>query len=347
MSQSYDFGGWTYQGGYDNAGTYPIADGGGVPDIQVIGQGNGQGGATAGGGGGSTAGGGKSAQDLYWEQRAAADAAAIQAQKDATAAVVKAAFDMYGLSSLYPKIVQFAQSGMSADAILLQLRQTDEYKARFPAMAALNQKGRAITEAQYVDYERTAANIESRYGFANGLITGAVTDLLTNEVSAAELADRAQIAAADSITAPQDLRTKLADWYHIDPDTALRSYYLDPEKSIPVLEKQSAAARIGAWADRQAVTGVDAALAEQLYGIGVTEADAQAGFGRVAAQQGLTAGRGDVVSNSELIQGNLAGDAQAQLDMQRAASARGNRFAGGGQFAGDRGGATGIGTATR
>ena len=54
MSQSYDFGGWTYQGGYDNAGTYPIADGGGVPDIQVIGQGNGQGGATAGGGGGST-----------------------------------------------------------------------------------------------------------------------------------------------------------------------------------------------------------------------------------------------------------------------------------------------------
>jgi hypothetical protein len=103
--------------------------------------------------------------------------------------------DIYwGLSSLYGKVVEYARKGYNGDAIAVMLRSTPEYKARFPAMEALAKKGRAISEGQYIDYERTAAQIEQRYGITTGMVTGNVTKLLTEEVSAAELNDRVVLA---------------------------------------------------------------------------------------------------------------------------------------------------------
>jgi len=287
----------------------------------------------------------KSAEDLYWEQRAAAEAAARTAAQDATAAAVQNLFESYGLSGMYNTILDYARRGYGADTILLHLRQTPEYKARFPAMEALNKQGRAMTEAQYVDYEKQAAAIEQRYGFPKGMVMGSVTDLLVGNVSAAELNDRAQIAVADSLQAPDDLKNTLRDYYGLDPETALRAYYLDPNKALPLLEKQSASARIGTWAARQGVTGVDRGLAEDLQGFGVTEAEAEQGFGRVAYQSGLGAGKGDVATQSQRIDANLRGDATAIGAVERAASSRRGRFEGGGQFASSRQGMAGIGSA--
>lgn len=287
----------------------------------------------------------KTAEDLYWEQRAAAEAAARTAAQDATAAQVQNLFESFGLGSMYGKILEYARRGYGADTILLHLRQTPEYKTRFPAMEALNKQGRAMTEAQYVDYEKQAAGIEQRYGFPKGMIMGSVTELLVGNVSAAELNDRAQIAVADSLQAPDDLKKTLSDYYGLDPETALRAYYLDPNKALPLLEKQSAAARIGTWANRQGVSGVDRALAEDLQGIGVTEAEAEQGFGRVAYQAGLGAGKGDVADQTTRIDANLRGDAAASAAVERAALARRGRFEGGGQFAESKQGIAGLGSA--
>jgi hypothetical protein len=259
---------------------------------------------------------------------------------------VESAFAQYGLSSLFGKVREYAQQGLNADAIVLALRSTPEYKARFPAMQSLMDKGRAISESQYIDYERNTAAIEQRFGLPNGMLMGQVTNLLTNEVSLAELNDRVTLASADSLMAPQDLRDTLANYYGLDPETALAAYYLDPDIALPLLEKQSASARIGVWASRQGVAGVGVGLAEELQGLGVTEDRAQQGFGNVAAQSGLSAGRGDTASTGTLIDANLKGSTDAAAAAERAARGRVGRFAGSGGFAEGKSGVAGIGSAS-
>jgi hypothetical protein len=303
--------------------------------------------ATGGGGQQQQPQAGPSAEDLYWEQQKAwAEQDRIR-QQDATADAVRTMFEGFGLGSLYPTILDYARKGYNADSILVHLRQTPEYKARFPAMEALSKKGRSISEADYVGYEKQTAAIEQRYGLPNGMLMGHVTDLLTEEVSVAELNDRVTIAVADSIMAPQDLKDQIRDYYGIDPETAMAAYYLDPDVALPLLEKQSQAARIGVWSQRQGLNGVGVSTAEELQALGVSEAAAAEGFGTVKRQEGLGAGRGDTASQDTRIQANLAGNASAQETTERAAMARVNRFAGGGSFAESKQGVGGLGGAGR
>jgi hypothetical protein len=302
---------------------------------------------------GQQGGGGPSQAELDAANNAAAMDRQKQQQEYETAVrqraaidAVQAAFSQYGLQSLFGKVEEYARAGYNADAIALMLRSTPEYKARFPAMQSLMDKGRAISEAQYIDYERNTASIEQRYGLPSGMLMGHVTDLLTNEVSLSELNDRVTLASADSLMAPQDLRDTLRDYYGLDPDTALAAYYLDPDIAMPLLEKQSASARIGVWASRNGLSGVGASTAEGLQGLGVSEDQAKQGFGTVAATREFGAGRGDVASQDTRIQGVLGGNAESAAAMERAGRARTGRFAGGGQFAAGKSGVSGIGSSS-
>ena len=226
---------------------------------------------------------------------------------------------------------------------MILIRTTPEYKQRFPAMAALAAKGRAISESEYIAYESAASTLERRYGLPRGMLMGNVTNLLENEVSAAELNDRVLLASAASVQAPQDIRDQFKQYYGIDQG-GLTAYFLDPEKAQPLLEKQYAAAVIGTEAARQGV-GVDVYGAENLQMLGVSQEQAREGFGRVAGARDLTSGRGDIVTEKELIAGTLAGDQAAQQATQRAIGGRLGRFQGGGEFLQTQQGAVGLGTA--
>lgn len=261
---------------------------------------------------------------------------------------VSAAFAMYGLGSLTNLIDSYARQGLNDAAIALQLRQTPEYKARFPAMEALSKEGRAISEGEYIGYERAAAQLEQQYGLPKDMLLNNVTDLLINDLSIAELQNRVQLAAADSLYAPEDLRATIRDYYGIDPDQALTAYYLDPDIAVPLLEQQSAAARIGTQGYRQGLgadQGLNRGFAETLAQRGVTEQQAQQGFGQAAAQQSFTYGRGDTATGAEVLSGAF-GDQAAQQAVQRAAQARGARFQGGGNYAGNQRGNRAIGSSS-
>jgi hypothetical protein len=304
--------------------------------------------------GGGNPGGGGPAGPSQAELDAANNAAAMERQRQqqeyearvrqrAAIDAVQSAFAQYGLQSLFGKVEEYAVAGYNADAIVMMLRQTPEYKQRFPAMQSLMDKGRAISESQYIDYERNTAAIEQRFGLPDGMLMGHVTDLLTNEVSLAELNDRVTLASADSLNAPQDLRDTLQNYYGLDPDTALAAYYLDPDIALPLLEKQSAAARIGVWGQRQGVQGVNVGMAEYLQELGVNEQQASQGFGQVKQQEGLQYGKGDTAGLGALVEQNVAG--VANTDVERAARARTGRFSGGGRFAEDKAGVSGLGSA--
>jgi hypothetical protein len=258
--------------------------------------------------------------------------AAMERQRQQNAiAVVQSLLNQYGLSGLYNTIVSYIQQGYDADTVMVLIRTTPEYKTRFPAMEALAQKGRAISEAEYINYEQTASGLERRYGLPTGMLMGNVTKLLTNEVSATELNDRVLLASSASIQAPTELKQQFQQYYGIDQG-GLTAYFLDPDVATPLLEKRYASALIGREAAAQGI-GLDVYGAENLQGLGITQEQARTGFGEVAAARELTAGRGETVTQGELIAGTLGQDQAAQQRIERTRQSRAARFQGGGGFA--------------
>ena len=263
-----------------------------------------------------------------------------QREQDQAISSIQAIFKTYGLESLYDTIVDYARKDYSAETIAIMLRETPQYKARFPAMAALSAKNRGISEGQYIEFETLAAGLERRNGYPPGMLTGNVTKLLENEVSIDELNNRVTLATAASIQAPQDLKDTLSKYYNVGSG-GLAAYFLDPSVATPLLEKQYASAQIGAEAARQNI-GIDVGVAQNLQELGVTQAQAQEGFGRVAGQSSFMGGAGDVVDQNTLIQGNVANNAAAIKDIERVAGSRTGKFQGGGAFEADKSGNVGL-----
>ena len=257
--------------------------------------------------------------------------------------VMKSLMDSYNLSGLYTKVVEYVKQGYDPEAISVLIRTTPEYKQRFPAMEALAAKGRAISEADYINYEGTAAALERRYGLPDGMLTGKVTDLLVGEVSPTELNDRVVLASGAAIQAPQEIKDMFKNYYGVDSG-GMTAYFLDPEIATPLLEKQYASTLIGAEAARQGI-GLDVYGAENLQQLGVTTQQAREGFGTVAAATGLTQGRGETTTQQELISGTLGGNAEAQKKIERVAASRVGAFQGGGEVLRTQQGAVGLGTA--
>lgn len=261
-------------------------------------------------------------------------------------AVVRGLLGQYGLESLYNTIVGYIQDGYDPDSVMALIRTTPEYKQRFPAMEALAKKGRAISEAEYIAYERDAAGLERQYGLPAGMLgRDKVAQLLEREVSARELEERVTMAAAGAFQTSPEVQKTFQDFYGIGTG-GLTAYFLDPEVATPLLNKQYVSARIGAEAARNQISA-DRTLAEMLQVEGVTADEARAGFQKVASQRELTTGRGDVVSQQTLIQGNLLGNQAAQQEMERVGMSRVGRFqGGGGGFAGTQQGPSGLREAT-
>ena len=300
---------------------------------------------TGGGGGG---GGGETntetAEDQYWKFRKAQDELQIRQAQDSLISSISGIFSEYGLASLYDKIAGYVRQGYSGDAIAVLLRQTPEYKERFPAMEALSKKGRAITEAQYIAFERNASQLERAYGLPTGMLgKDAVTGLLTNEVSGQELEDRVTMAAAGAFQTAQEVKDTFTQYYGISSG-GLTAYFLDPERALPLLEKQYVASQIGAEAAMQDVS-VAANTSERLYQLGIDREEARQGFGEVARMGALSQGRGDVVSQQQLISGTFENEQDSLKAIERASKARTGRFQQGGSYTATQQGVGGLGSA--
>lgn len=258
---------------------------------------------------------------------------------------LQAAFADYGLGDLFPEIERYARQDLTEGAILLELRKTQAYKNRFPAIEALARKGRVITEGEYIAFERNAAQLERAYGLPAGMLDNRATigELLTNEVSGRELEERVTLAAAGAFQTSQEMRDTFRRFYGIDAG-GLTAYFLDPEKALPLLNKQFVSSQIGAEAAMQDIT-IESRLAEELVTAGVDQARAREGFGQVRGMRGLSAGRGDVASQEQLIGATLQGQQDAAESVRRAQAARVGRFQQGGGAIATQQGVTGAGTA--
>ena len=84
---------------------------------------------------------------------------------------------------------------------------------------------------------------------------------------------------------------------------------------------------------------------EQLQGFGVTQEQARQGFGQVSRMGGLSQGRGDVVSQQQLISGTFQQNEEALKSIERAQKAKTGRFQQGGAYTATQQGVGGLGSA--
>lgn len=160
----------------------------------------------------------------------------------------------YGLGSLGAWAWQrYQQLGGGTDAmniIQLEVTQRPEFAARFPAIAARAKLGLSpISPADYVHYEQGLNQMMHQYGLpfdqTSPNFSGYVTKLLSGDVSLTEAQDRIGNEYAKVAQAPQSVRDAFAGYFGVKGDAALAALYLDPNESLPELDRMSQAAVLG------------------------------------------------------------------------------------------------------
>ena len=266
------------------------------------------------------------------------------------------------------------------DAVWARVRQSEPYKTRFPGMAALSAAGRAISEAAYVELERSYAQTLQAYDMPERFYDdpsdfGA---LIGGDVSTTEFTQRVATAFEVVEQTTSEVRQALSDYYGIT-DSDLAAYYLDPERATNIFEEREkiGAARIGGIAVETGFGSVSRQTAERLRASGVTETAARRGFQAIApstlaeetaserldvdpatgrpgvvtarmdGQVGtFAADRGGDITRGELVGAEFGTDPQAARRIEARRQRRLAAFAQRGGPAMTRGGYTGLGTAT-
>lgn len=270
---------------------------------------------------------------------------------DASAkASISATLDQYGLGSLADQAWQSYLKGVPIEQIMLDIRSSKEYQARFPAMAQLQKEGRAITEQQYIDYERTAAQLFTAHGLPKGFYDTPkdIADLLVGDVSATELDKRLGEAQVLAYSAPQEVRDTFQRYFGVQGAGNLTAHYIDPTLTEPILAKQLTQAQIGAEAGLTGFGQLTSEQAARLADLGVTESTAGQGFNNLASLGQVTstnlAGE-TALTPDQLLAAQFAGDTGVQQKIKARQQARVAQFQAGGGYTASNAGTTGIGNA--
>lgn len=245
-------------------------------------------------------------------------------------AIIKAQLEAWGIGSLYNDAVKILKQGLNADAVIAQLQDTQAYKQRFWYNDVRQKAGLPVlSPADAVQTENQMRQI------VRGLPAGFFTDkdiqnLIAKNVSASELADRVQVGQDKWINADADTKAWMKDHYGLNDSQAI-AMILDPDKALPLVQKQLNAAAIGGAAARN---GLDESTsrAEQLSTLGLTGDQATAGFGQVAAtykgDSAIAQRFGSTFTQQQAEDATFFKSADAMEQMQKLNASEGALFAG-------------------
>jgi hypothetical protein len=249
--------------------------------------------------------------------------------------------DSYGLKSLAPVLATLIKEETDQDVLLYRLRDTAEYKNRFPAMDALRQKGVPFSEADYFNYEVRARQLESKYDLPSGFLSSKdrVAALLTNDVDAEDLTRRVELNYASSLNAPQEVKDSLQRLYGIGQG-GVAAFYLDPDNAVSYLERVAASTAVAAEGQRQGFV-IDREQAERFASLGFQQNQARSAFEQASELQGLT--RGEYGVGEQDLVGAVFGEGEAARRVEQAQKTRIGQFQGGGGASAEAQGVSGLG----
>ena len=253
----------------------------------------------------------------------------------------------YGLESLGDWVWQQLLEGRSDAEIMQDVRLTPEFKARFPAIEARTKAGLPpLSPGEYVSYERQARQIMRAAGLPETFYDTAddFTNYLSGDVSISELNDRIQMGRQAVFEAPPEVRDALMRDYGAT-EGELTAFFLDPDRALPLVEKQWRAAQISGAGTR---TGFATTRQQndRLADLGVTAEQAQQGFGVLGDSRELFASidrTEDVIDADTQLGAVFEGNSAAQRRIEQRRAKRKAAFQGGGSFAASQTGVVGLG----
>ena len=243
-------------------------------------------------------------------------------------------------NSLLTTLNSLIMGGAGADTTSLTLQQSDAYKARFAGNTARLAAGlNVLSPRDYIATENAYEQIFKASGMPTSFYQGTAekAKLIGMDIAPTELQDRVNI-AAKSITDKDPYYTStLKNYYGLTAGDMI-AHALDPQATLPILQRQQGAANFGAAAARQGLA-VSSNAAEQFAGMGVTGAQAEQGFGQIAAalpndqklaqiyggQFGNAAGQQSLLTNATFGGPNAA---QAELQLKKLQQQETNQFSG-------------------
>lgn len=265
------------------------------------------------------------------------------AASDAGFSTLDALLRSYDLAELIPWARQQFIEGRTADEISLGIRDQKAFRDKYKVIFDREAAGQSpLTVSQVLEYRQRVSSLERMYGMPTGFVNA--DHLLLKDVSVSEFQNRLQL-ADQYVNTRTDVTAELERLYGLDRGHAL-AFVLDPDTAMPVIEREYASAAVAAQATRQHYS-LTRQESESLAALGVTEAQAGAGFGQLAnagqLRQTLDGETQSITRQDELA--TVAGDVTAQKKFDEVARQRRAVFAEGGGFTANQGGITGLGIA--
>lgn len=253
----------------------------------------------------------------------------------------------YGLQGLGAQILGWRKQGASDPEIILKIRETAEYAARFPAMAALRKNRVGFSEGDYVHYERSIREQNQAAGLTDDWNDPQdIQKLLESNVSPAEYQARLQARQTAVWQSPPEVRQALQDYYGISAGQ-LTAFWIDPDRALPLIQRDLAAAQAGGSAQRTGFGQIDRDYAEHLADLGLTQQQLDVGFNKVAGMGQITQGlpgQQPGIGTTTALQAQFDQNAQAQAQVEAAQADILNQFRRGGQPAATNRGVLGAGS---
>ena len=208
--------------------------------------------------------------------------------------------------SVVGKLKKFMVDGLGEEAIALEVRQTEEYKTRFPGMALRRDNGfGSITEAQYMQNEDDYEALLRTHGLPPRFYDDRMdfATLIAADVSPNEFNERVTLAELATAGADPNTKAELKRLYDVDP-ADLVAYYLDPESATNLIEERRSleAAGLSATAARVMgkTVGFDRQTATALQREGIQRREIQQRLVSQAGLTGQTIGEQDALSVSDV-----------------------------------------------
>jgi hypothetical protein len=258
----------------------------------------------------------------------------------------------FGLQSLNSKIVEWVlHNGISDANVLFQnIYASPEFKAEFPEIAQRQAKGLTpLSPQQILDSRQAYAQALQSVGISPSFLSkDQMTKMIVGDVSPAEVQDR----LTQTVTRIQNdpsLAPQLQRLYGlgVTPGEAA-AYFLDPDHTESYLTKQITAASLASRSEQTGFAQLNQSQAENLAGLGITDAQAREGFNTLGLEKGLFNQGIDEngnISKDVGLAAQFQGNADAQRQLERRKQERQAAFGGGGNFADpNRQGLTGAGT---
>jgi len=269
-------------------------------------------------------------------------AAETKRRKDDARVTMTNVLATYGLGDLsdyvYNEIIVKETVNLNnPDAIIFAIREQPAYQKRFAGNAARLKKGLAeLDPGSYISLENQYRETLR----ANGLPANFYDQsedfqaLIEGDVSNSELNERVQQGYRAVADADPAVKAQMKSLYGVG-EGELAAYFLDPQRTAPLLTRQAQAASIAARGLEQGGIQLSGAFAEDLARRGITEQQARAGFAEVGGLGELrqTFAGETALSGEQLAGAQFGIDVAAQQELERRKRLRTGEFAGGGSFA--------------